>query len=225
MILGLDTSTDYLSLAVEDQGKSLFDYQDKHGKRHGEILVPKVAELLSRHGIHSQDLSGIALGLGPGSFTGVRVGVAAALGLAQSLELPIMGISSFKVIASALQAGKVLVVGDARRGLFYAAGYEFTPSGLMPFLQESLVDLDALVRVASSKDTVLTGPQAAEVYSLLQLPCPNLRLAPATYYWPQALHLINLAKSSLASGGVPYTQIDPIYLRKTQAEEMREKKG
>ncbi len=124
-LLAFDTSFDNCAISLLlETGQMLFD-AERLERGHAELLIPKIEKILDQAGIEVQALDGIAVGVGPGSFTGVRVSVSAARGLALASQKPLVGIHSFEVYASIAQKeiqsrGKICVVLDARRrDLFY----------------------------------------------------------------------------------------------------------
>jgi len=99
-ILGIDTATEILNLAIINNGKLVVDYKvQKEGKTHSAIILPTLKCILNLTGIELKNLDGIAVSIGPGSFTGLRIGLATAKGLAFSLSLPIVGINSLDCCA------------------------------------------------------------------------------------------------------------------------------
>ena len=98
-ILALDTSTDYCSVALWQDG-SLDARDAAAGQSHSQLLLPMVDELLRRHGLAPRDLDGIAFGRGPGSFTGLRIGVTTAKTLAYATDAQIIAVNALEVIAA-----------------------------------------------------------------------------------------------------------------------------
>lgn len=225
MILGIDSSSPRLSLALRHAGRTLKVIHRVVPFRQDEQLLPQLQELLTASGHQPKDLEGIAVGLGPGSFTGLRVGIAAGLGLAQALDLPIAGVPSFQVIASAGQAEQCVVLGDARQGLVYVAAYARQNGAWLPRWPEALarpaeLDLGQLPGVWQ-----VTGPWAEPGFALLQRLRPEWTLAPEADRWPDAGRLAELAETKLRQGGTPWSELTPLYLRRTQAEEMQRPTG
>ncbi len=135
--LGLDTSGPHLALAVaDDAGHPIARRTDDVGRGHAERIVPTLEALLADAGAERRDLAAVTVGVGPGSYTGLRVGVATARGLALGLGVPLGGASSLAPVAwAALAPGETgVVVRDARRGNVYAALFERTPDGLIEHL-------------------------------------------------------------------------------------------
>ncbi len=125
--LGIDSATRYLALALWDEERGLLaEYAEDVGREHAARVVPELQRLLDRARLTPADVAGIGVGIGPGSYTGVRVGVATARGLARAWGVPLGGASTLAGIAlRALRAGEAgVAVIDARRGNVYAAAFE-----------------------------------------------------------------------------------------------------
>ena len=123
LYLGLDTASTYLALALwSPEAGPLATFCDAVGRDHAKRLVPELEGLLERAGVRRSDVRGVGVGLGPGSYTGLRVGVAAAKGLARGLGVPVVGRGSLEAMAyGALgEAEEAVVALDARRGNVYA---------------------------------------------------------------------------------------------------------
>ncbi|GAB4520876.1 MAG: tRNA (adenosine(37)-N6)-threonylcarbamoyltransferase complex dimerization subunit type 1 TsaB [Anaerolineales bacterium] len=101
MLLALDTSTRYSGVALYEEGRVLLEYTWQSANYHTEHLAPMVAQALAQVGAPVGALSGVAVALGPGSFTGLRIGLAFAKGLALACHLPVYGISTLAVLAAA----------------------------------------------------------------------------------------------------------------------------
>ncbi|MCB5186513.1 tRNA (adenosine(37)-N6)-threonylcarbamoyltransferase complex dimerization subunit type 1 TsaB [Methylobacillus caricis] len=122
-ILALDTSTEYLSLALLLDGR-LIQREMLAGQSHSQRILPLLRELLDEAGVELSDLDGIAFGAGPGSFTGLRIGCGVAQGLALGADLPVVGVSTLLALAEDAQgADKVIACLDARMGEVYHAAY------------------------------------------------------------------------------------------------------
>lgn len=126
-ILALETSTEFCSVALYLKGKIL-NKEIFAGRRHSEILLPMIQEILAEGELTLQHLNGIAFGAGPGSFTGLRIACGVAQGLAYAADLPVVGISTLAAVAQKIGAQKVIVALDARMGEIYHAAYQKSAS-------------------------------------------------------------------------------------------------
>ncbi len=127
MLLALDTSTAYISVAVYDAeaGRVLAERDQVGPMQHGELLAPTITECLASAGLVRQDLTAIAVGVGPGPYTGLRVGVVTARTLGLALEIPVYGVCSLDAIA--FDQGRTdafVVTTDARRKELFWAAYD-----------------------------------------------------------------------------------------------------
>ncbi|MCR4304713.1 MAG: tRNA (adenosine(37)-N6)-threonylcarbamoyltransferase complex dimerization subunit type 1 TsaB [Gallionella sp.] len=122
-VLALDTSTEYCSVALWRDGVAI-ERCELAGQKHSEILIGMVDALLRDAGSGIRDIDGIAFGMGPGSFTGVRIACGATQGLALGANLPVAGVCTLEALAEASGKAQVIAALDARMGELYLAAYE-----------------------------------------------------------------------------------------------------
>src|SRR3990167_3910849 len=122
-ILALETSTEYCSVALWMDGV-VVERCELVGQKHSELLIAMLDDLLQATGYKLQDMDGIAFGMGPGSFTGVRIACGVTQGLAFGASLPVAGICTLQALAEASGKEKVIAALDARMGEIYHAAYE-----------------------------------------------------------------------------------------------------
>jgi tRNA threonylcarbamoyladenosine biosynthesis protein TsaB len=150
-LIAVDTSGPHGSIALAEGDAESFRSLEVVPFPPGSFsarLVPELAALLERHGVAKKMLGGLAAVAGPGSFTGLRVGLGTVKALAEALEIPIATVSSLEVLAwSAAQAGEGRVLGilDAGRKQFFAGQYEMTREKSPLRMAETLLDLEGLV--------------------------------------------------------------------------------
>ncbi|MBB6628799.1 tRNA (adenosine(37)-N6)-threonylcarbamoyltransferase complex dimerization subunit type 1 TsaB [Nocardioides sp. KIGAM211] len=149
MLLAFDTATPLVSVALHDGDDVVVERASERPMKHGEDLAPLIATALERAGIVRQDLTAIAVGVGPGPFTGLRVGLVTARTLAFVLEIPVYGVCTLDVLAvEAVEAGAVAgdfaVATDARRKEVYLARYDDRGARL----EGPLVDKPAVLATA-----------------------------------------------------------------------------
>jgi tRNA threonylcarbamoyl adenosine modification protein YeaZ len=132
--LGIDTSSTYLALALWQQGETIASRCLEVNRDQAKLMIEQLEALFGDAGCDKAQLEGIGVGLGPGSYTGLRVGVATAKGLARGLGLPLVGRPSLEAMAwAALELGQTGTVAlDARRNNVYCASYHKTETGLEP---------------------------------------------------------------------------------------------
>ena len=223
-ILALETSARAVSAAVSENGRILTSgYQDT-GLTHSRTLMPIVEHILKNADLKPADMDAIAVAVGPGSFTGIRIGVAAAKGLALALDKPAIGVSTLAAMARnvAFADGLVVCAMDARRAqVFSAEGGVLTR--LTPDRAISLSELAEELRGAERSIT-LVGDGACLAHTCFTengLPC---RLAPPHLLLQNAVSVALEAKA-LASQGkmVSAQELAVFYLRPPQADMLKKK--
>jgi tRNA threonylcarbamoyladenosine biosynthesis protein TsaB len=157
IVLGFDTATPSTAVGLRDAAGVTSEVRDDPTPGahpgHATRLLAMTGELLARSGVGWNAIDRVAVGLGPGTFTGLRVGVATARGLAQSLDAELIGVSSLRALASnalGQEASGALAVLDARRGEVFLAGYTLTassPAGLREVLAPRALSPAGLERI------------------------------------------------------------------------------
>ncbi|SDJ31351.1 tRNA (adenosine(37)-N6)-threonylcarbamoyltransferase complex dimerization subunit type 1 TsaB [Natribacillus halophilus] len=153
MILAMDTSTYVLGVALGDKEAVKAEWTTYEKKNHSLRLMPGIDHVMKSINVEPSDLSGIAVTTGPGSYTGVRIGVSTAKAMASALQIPIYDVSSLEALASNRRFGNGLVCSfiDARRGQVYAGVYEAREGDLQAVFQEKLWLLDDLLAELASR--------------------------------------------------------------------------
>ncbi|KNX39472.1 peptidase M22 [Luteipulveratus halotolerans] len=130
----MDTATQAVTVAVHDGATVVAEQAHDDTRRHTELLAPTISDVLREAGLRPRDLSAIAVGVGPGPFTGLRVGVVTARTMGLALGIPVHGVCSLDAIAHAVLAAgqqqRFLVASDARRKEVYWAAYDVTEQGV-----------------------------------------------------------------------------------------------
>lgn len=213
LTLGFDTATGWGCLGLVRDGELLAETGWQVGRNQAEQFVPVLDGLLSRAGLQPADLDLIAVGCGPGSYTGLRIGLAMAEALAFSLARPLTGVGTLEAMAAngAGFSGPVCPVLPARRGEVYAAVYrdgeEAVPPA--PFAATAL-----LARLASLED----GPCLVLGGGVLQGALPAAGTAELIFGRPEQGLLRGGAVARLGAAR-PERPARPAYLRRTEAEE------
>ncbi len=126
MLLAFDTATPHVTVALHDGDAVVASFGSEEPMRHGEMLAPGIEQVLAAAGVRPRDLTAIAVGVGPGPFTGLRVGLVTARTMAFVLEIPVSGVCSLDILAAAaIDSGldEFVVATDARRKEVYLASY------------------------------------------------------------------------------------------------------
>ncbi|MHB9112440.1 MAG: tRNA (adenosine(37)-N6)-threonylcarbamoyltransferase complex dimerization subunit type 1 TsaB [Thermoleophilia bacterium] len=174
LILAIDTSTEVLALALGDGEQVLAEISIDAGRSHLEMLLPAIQGLLDSAGMAISDVAAIVTSTGPGTFSGLRVGIATARALAQSLKIPLFGYSSLEALANGLAEDIdesmprwILPLIDARRGQVFARLYRKEgEKGLKPESEVLCLDPDRLSEFLTEKsaDAVRSGGNGALAY-------------------------------------------------------------
>jgi tRNA threonylcarbamoyladenosine biosynthesis protein TsaB len=224
-ILAFDTSASVTSVAICEGSQLLVEDDSAGSDRHAEILLPKVQRCLADAGLRLADIDLFAVGIGPGSFTGVRVGVATAKGFGLGLQRPVAGVVSLAALAAGAQAeGEWLApVLDAFKGEVFAALYRARDGGLERVLAPfHAPPAQALARIASAAgDRALTlfgGGLRRYAAELGPLP-DRATLLDVGFDAPRARHVAALAALDYARGELPaLAQLAPLYVRDSDAQ-------
>lgn len=126
MLLAFDTATPHVTVALHDGSSVVATFESEESMRHGEMLAPGIGRVLAEGGATAADLTGIAVGVGPGPFTGLRVGLVTARTLALVREIPVHGVCSLDILAAEAIDRRIeefVVATDARRKEVYLASY------------------------------------------------------------------------------------------------------
>lgn len=221
-LLALETATEACSVALYVDGQIL-ERHEIAPRRHAELVLPWIAELLATAGIRKAQLDGIACSHGPGAFTGVRLAVALSQGLALALDRPVIGVSTLDVLAlpamrtldaeSDRRTGVMAAI-DARMGEVYLADYRRDDNGVWIRNGEELVIAPADVVLADDAPRAAVGTGFAAADSiLLQRLGAQLAGSDATAL-PHAGDVARLAVQAFERGeGVAPEQLQPAYLR------------
>ena len=223
LILAFETSAKAASVAIHDGKKLLAESYQNTGLTHSQTLMVMAEDALKQCGKLPQDVTAVAVAEGPGSFTGVRIGVAAAKGFAWGRELPCYGISTLEAMAENLgiYQGYVCPVMDARRAqvynaLFYVNCGEITR--IIPDRAIALSDLGEELKKLS-EPVFLVGDGSNLCYNTLLKEVPNLVLPPEHRLHQRAVGVALLAARQAAEGISPGGgSLTPNYLRLSQAE-------
>ena len=220
ILLTIDTSTTACSAALTDNGKILGEYLLDTGKTLSGRLLEVIDCIMKETGLAVAGLDGIGVALGPGSFTGLRVGVATAKGLALAADKPVAGFSSLAMLAMNLpwSAYPVCPMLDARKNEVYAAIYncESYPATIV----EDCVASPALFLEKITKPTVFVGSGAVRYREMIESKLgPMAIFAPGVSDQPRASVGAALAhRVFLQDKTTPLSLLNPVYIRPSEAE-------
>lgn len=222
LILALDTATAAASIAVTAGERVVAEMTINTGRPHSELLMLHIAALLKQARLDKKDLQGIAVSTGPGSFTGLRIGLSTAKGLAYALGLPIAGVSTLAALAYQCPAPGAIVspVLNAQRGMVYNALYTWEAGTMRESTPPRLVGAEALARelVAAHRPAWLLG-DGLPLMTPFIAPRDGLTAAPPHLVLPRAAAVGLLGAARLnGHGGDDVLRLEPFYIRRSAAE-------
>lgn len=236
--LGLDTATNLQCIALLEGDRLIEECKRRVKFDHSSSLLSNVAEALEEHGLGVEALDVIGVGIGPGSFTGTRIGLSLAKGLARQLQIPLAGVSSLAALAfpEAVSHPEAYVVAayDARRQEVYTgtymmhgdAGSSSKPEGMEAIDEDRLADPGELRerildRAASGHRVVVVGNGAAAYDELGSLRHSRVRVLPAWFDGPSpaACAVLGRRKVIEQGEGDSLRDLEPNYIRASSAEE------
>jgi len=216
----LDTSTGVFSMALADGPRILAEESGIAGPSSAARLAPAIAGLFAAAGLAPADMDCFAVTVGPGAFTGLRVGIALVKGLAYATAKPVIPLSSLALLAMNARQSPIPVcpLFDARKGEVYAALYDFA-TGAEPVVAETAADPAAFLRRLEGRALFL-GDGALRYRELIEeIVGERAEYADSSINNPRAAAGIALAKNIFSVGGaIPPAQLLPRYLRLSEAE-------
>ena len=228
-ILAIDTASSVSSVAVASEGKLQAEVTVEAGRTHSETLLSHIEGALSFAGIERSALTGVAVSIGPGSFTGLRIGLATAKAIAYGLGIPLVGVSTLAALALAVPVPDVhtLALMDAQKGNAYAGLYEWRDGSLHEVRPVRVAPLAEAIAEAADrgKPVLLTGELAVKKRARLGNLPDNVTLAPAHLLTARASHVAWLGIARLAAGECDdLMTLEPFYIRRSEAEVLWEKR-
>ena len=235
-ILGVDTSTSTASIAIVENGQivaeDFYPRESRVGRsgsiaNHSEIILPLVDSVLKRAGIGLPDVAGIAVSVGPGSFTGIRIGLSTVKGLAYGTEIPAFGISTLQAIAARVTnfEGVVCSLLDARKKEAYSALFRKDANRCERLSEDEIVPIpDLLERLRRIGEPCLFIGDGVTVYRALieQLPDLEVHIAEEASMTSVAASLARLSQSQfLDNKAASVADLVPVYLRRPECESHR----
>lgn len=230
-ILGIDTATRVAGAAVMGADRLISEHFIHNLKTHSQKIIPMIQQVMDEAGIKPGDLHGIAVTGGPGSFTGLRIGMSVAKTMGQVLNVPVIGISTLKVLAWNMfrVKGYICPILDARKNEVYTSVYQSVSDGLKELINPSAISIhNLLTELSGYNETVTFIGDGVPVYSETIKKSLGERAAFGTRVnsFPRASAVAELGLLQLQEGRVSDpTFLQPIYLRKSEAELTWEEKN
>ncbi len=231
LILAVESSAAPSSCALLRDGVIIADMRTNVKLTHSQTLMPMVEKMLKITNTDVGDIDVFAVSHGPGSFTGIRIGIAAVKGMALSYSKPCVGLSTLEVIANNIPyfGGIICSVMDARREQVYSALFEYKGDKLVRLTNDRAISIDDLGQEIENlkRPCILVGDGAELCYNKLEKKYNNLIIAPANLRYQNAAAAAQLASDYYNRGEiVSAAALNPVYLRLPQAQrELLEKKS
>lgn len=230
MILGIETATAQVGCALGGVEGVFASFHASKGRRHAETLVPAIQFVCDTAQVDLQEISVVAVDIGPGLFTGLRVGIATAKAMASALRVPVIGLSSLDLLAHQVRHSPRLIVPviDGKRGEVFSATYRHVQGGIQRLSEPRVgtpADLANDLR-AHREDALLVGDGALRYADVLAEDSGQMELGQVGTQWPSAADLVELAQPrALREEFVQPWELEPLYLRKSDAEINWDAKG
>ncbi len=215
ILLAIDTATEMCSAALWVDGK-LYHRSSVQARLHAELILPFIDELLEEAKISKSQINGLVVGQGPGAFTGVRIGVGVAQGLALALNIPVVAVSNLQTLAfrayRQLETSKsriILVATDARMNEVYWAKYQVCGDKIKQITPEKVT---AAIEVDTTQVDNIIG-SGFSVYDELKEYANNNSMPYQVNVFSQAQDMLLMVKDDFSALATPIDGIEPVYLR------------
>ena len=228
-ILSLDCATECATVAILEDDKLIGEISFNYKKQHSVILMPMIDEVLKNTSLNINDIDGFVVSKGPGSFTGLRVGMATIKGLVQASKKPFISVSTLEGLANNLfyADGLICPIMDALRGNLYTALYKFEGDNLTSLVEPMVISLEELITTLKEKNepVYFIGDGVYKFKEKLINELENIKFAPSHLNLARAASLGQLGRKYLNNGiEDDVYAATPIYLRLSQAEREYEEK-
>jgi tRNA threonylcarbamoyladenosine biosynthesis protein TsaB len=212
-ILGIDTATKFLSLGICD-GDRVCEYNMDLGTKHSILVIPTIERALDALGWSIKDIDYFACGLGPGSFTGIRVGLSLMKGLSWSQGKPIVGIPTLDILANNVKSNSAFIASivDARRSLVYSCIYKISKGVLVRSSSYMLSPIEELCRKIKN-NTIIVGDAAGLYKEKILMNTKGVVFLDKDCWYPKGHNIIKLAMEKIKAKKISNAfTIEPIYL-------------
>ena len=221
LVLGIESATAQVGCAIGGHEGVLAAVRSSRGRRHAESLAPQIAFTAEQAGVDLHEISVVAVDVGPGLYTGLRVGITTAMAIAHTLEVPMIGVSSLDLLAFPVRlTGRLIVAAvDARRGEVFHARYRAVPGGVQRVSEPAVDPPEEVLSeiVAGGDDVLLVGDGAVRHRELFEQ-VSEIEMADQGFAHPSASALVELAHPrAVREEFVRPDQIEPMYLRRPDA--------
>ena len=228
-ILGIDTSTMAANVAVLEDDKLICEYTINTKKTHSQKLMPMIENMLKLSDLDIKEIDAIAICVGPGSFTGLRIGMATAKAMAHVNNIPLIGVNSLEILGANMDLcnRNICSILDAQRNQVYTGRYHYEGTKLVEIKEIGIQPIDELLEeLAQSKEEWILVGEAVYKYEDKIKEIANIEIPAASNNVTKAGSLCSVAKVKFDEGKDIFNcyTVNPLYIRKSQAEEQYEEK-
>ncbi len=229
-ILAVETATTWQSVAILEDDLILARSEQEAGGVQGALLLPTIDRLFTQSGLRLGDLSGLACSIGPGSFTGIRVGLATCLGLRGATSLPLVLVPTLEAMARNLDTPTIPVcpVLVSRRGEVYWAIFRRTGDGRWDRIVPEQVGTPGALAQSLTEPTLVFGDgwsaMGSEIRATLS-ESVTVTVGPPHVFQPSAVHVAHIGMERLRRGDIAGDLVTPLYVQRAEAEIQYERSG
>lgn len=229
-ILAVETATTWQSIAILEDQLILAMHEQEAGGIQSSLLLPAIDRLLSQSGLRLSDLSGLACSIGPGSFTGIRVGIATCLGLRGATGLPLVLVPTLETMARSLEAASVPIcpILISRRGEVYWAIFRWVGDQRLNRVLNEQVGTPKALAQSLTEHTIVFGDgwssMGHEIQAALR-PSVTVTVGPDQVFRPSASQVARIGMERLRRGEIAGEVIAPLYVQRAEAEIQYERSG
>jgi tRNA threonylcarbamoyladenosine biosynthesis protein TsaB len=224
-ILAVDTSTEACSVALQIGGETIAKFADEP-RSHSRLLMPMVQQVLAEAEIKVNQLDVIGVSIGPGSFTGLRIGFAAVQGMAYGADIPVVPVSTLELMAAtygrqeSTQAGEIIALLDARMSEFNLGRYQLDDNKQIVALEaDQLMTAEQVIELLKANNPKAIIGDGGNLFELVPQFAERF-----TQIYPNAVDILPIAQQQLSDGlAVNIETVDLVYLRGTEAWQKRKR--
>lgn len=223
-VLAIDTSSIVATCAVMDDEKLIGEYILNHKKTHSQKIMPVIKEILDSCELDTEDIDVYGVAKGPGSFTGLRIGLATIKGLAHATDKPVVGISTLEALAFNIPYSQGIIVPmmDAKRQRVYTGLYKWQDGVLCVIDEPMAIEVEELIKILLDRnEKIIVNGDGSIVYKpiILEKLKSRVLFAPKSANLSRASSVAELTMARAKEGKLEsYMKIVPDYLRKSQAQ-------
>lgn len=222
LVLGIESATAQVGCAIAGHEGVLASTHSSRSRRHAEVLTPQIDFICKQARIQLREIGVVAVDLGPGLYTGLRVGIASGIALAYALGVPMIGVASLDLVAFPVRLTNRLIVAaiDARRGELFYAFYRAVPGGVQRMSDYAVGSPDDLASEIQARgdESLVVGDGALRYRDVFE-DLRRVEIADPGFAYPSASSLVQLAHAqALREEFVKPWELQPLYLRKPDVD-------